>query len=111
MSSTTVTLLPNGEVNVHEFEPNFVDGDRIAQAVGGYFEVLSCGRVVLWFDENGQQKGLNPNFNATMVGASFRGQPIAELVGPVLITGISDEDGRTMGLTHDQVERILVLTR
>jgi hypothetical protein len=110
VSSTTILLKDNGELIVEEYNRSHVHGERIMEAIGGFFEHLSCGRIDLWFLELPKDHH-RPNFNATMVGASFKQSPIPVLKGPVLVTGPPDDHQLTTGLTHDQVERILKLTR
>jgi hypothetical protein len=109
LTSTTITLENGGKVIVEEYTQPYVTGDRIHKAVGS-FEVLTCGRICLWFHDE-VESWMDPNFNATMVGASFAQQEIPTIHGPALITGPADAQGNTNGLTHDQVQRILKLTQ
>ena len=110
MSSTTIILKDNGEVIVEEWPEPYVKGARIAEGVKGYFETLNCNRIHLWFPDHIDPQH-KPNFNATMIGAAFKQEHVPALMGPVVVTGPPDGDGNTHGLTHDQVERILKLTR
>lgn len=63
-----------------------------------YIPELSESGVDLWVNEEGKLIGLKPNF---MI---FDGQDVA--VGPIFFAS-SDEEGETVGLTDEQVEKTL----
>lgn len=77
-------------------------------------ERVNGGRINLWVDESGKVRGpWTPNPMAQFILESFAGQPFPDdyLAGHVVITGGITPEGDTLGLTDDQVARILHLTQ
>lgn len=79
----------------------------LSNAVGGMIE---CVRLAenedLWCNENGIAEGLELNMIASAIySETFNaGNPI---LGDVIITGGADEEGETLGLTDEQVQKWL----
>ena len=71
-------------------------------AVGGYIECVSFDGFDLWLNEEGKMIGLPVNAIATEMFHETFG-PYDILVGDIVLTGPSDEDGYPTSLTDEQV--------
>lgn len=79
----------------------------LSDTVGGMIECVRLAEDTdLWCNENGISEGLELNMIASAIySETFNaGNPI---LGDVIITGGADEEGETLGLTDEQVEKWL----
>jgi hypothetical protein len=102
-----VIIKTDGTKSVVEFEV----GDSyalISQAVGGWIEVVGLikRQADLWVNEEGKIDGLPQNPIATSLFMEEYGQTDV-IVGNVIITGGTDENGDTLGLTPEQVDNFI----
>lgn len=94
------------------FETDRIDGSLASMQaiVGGYIQAVDFGAAgadaTLWLNEEGKLAGLDTNAMATgLVGHRlFAGDRI---VGDVFITGGTDDEGESLGLSNAQVDAII----
>jgi len=104
-----VIITTDGGKRVTEFE--FGNALKpLQEAVGGLIELIPLHHLVadMWVNDEGKLHDFAPNFLATELWAKENLN--AELLyGDVIITGPSDEQGETLGLTDEQVGFLLAL--
>jgi hypothetical protein len=84
----------------------------ISKAVGGYIECVSLPSVGIdmWVDEEGKlaEVGYVNAFGTILMqeeyGTDLNGPLVDIVVGTVIFTGGTDEEGETLGLSPEQVE-------
>lgn len=96
-------------------EVPFTEGTflKLAQAtVGGWIQLvrLESKGIDLYLNEEGKLDGLDQNPTATALWVEDYGTT-DYIVGDVIITGGVNSDGETVGLTNEQVERLMNFTR
>lgn len=96
-------------VEVREFEI----GDSyqlLRDAVEGYIECvhLSSLGVDMWLNEEGKLIGLEPNALATYLFLR-EFNTLDVIMGNVIFTGGADEEGETLGLTEEQLQKLLAI--
>lgn len=78
--------------------------DQLQTAVGGYVQPLDLATdLTMWCNEEGKLTGLAHNPYAQFMWDKVFGSHTDYIVGDVVITGGSDDDGETIGLTTEQV--------
>ena len=102
-----VIIKTDGTKSVVEFEVGN-SYNLISQAVGGWIEVVGLDKrqADLWVNEEGKLKGLPQNPIATSLFMEEHGR-MDVIVGNVIITGGTDENGDTLGLTPEQVDNFI----
>lgn len=101
-----VIITTSGEKSVVEFD-NETCYKTLSDAVGGMIECVGIDENTdMWVNENGIAEGLPLNLHGSAIYAETwkASNPI---LGNVIITGGSDEEGYTLGLTDEQVEKWL----
>jgi len=96
-----VIITTDGNKSVVEFDFG-KSYQLLSDAVGGMIECVGLEGADLWCNENGIAEGLPLNMIASAIysDAFNASNPI---LGNVIITGGSDEEGETLGLTDEQV--------
>jgi len=94
-------------LNVVEFDED-KSYETLSKAVGGLIECVNIPSlgVDMWINEEGKVNGLDLNGFGCALWVSEYGYTDI-IVGDVIITGGVDEEGRTLGLTDRQVEKVL----
>jgi len=77
--------------------------DALQTAVGGYVQAVDMHGVTMWLNEEGKLTGLPVNDTATVMWVGQYG-PSDIIVGDVVITGPTDEDGDTTSVDLATVE-------
>lgn len=101
-----VIIKTTGEKSVVEFTHDTCY-KTLSDAVGGMIECVSIDETTdMWVNENGIAEGLPLNmFGSAIYSETWNaGNPI---LGDIIITGGSDDEGYTLGLTDEQVEKWL----
>lgn len=101
-----VIITTQGEKSVVEFD-NATCYKTLSDAVGGMIECVGIDENTdMWVNENGIAEGLPLNlFGSAIYKETWNaGNPI---LGNIIITGGADEEGYTLGLTDEQVEKWL----
>ena len=80
--------------------------DLLSKTVGGLIECVTLrdkeGTPDMWINENGKYSGLDQNPTATALWVDM--YDLTDVImGDVIITGGSDEEGETLGLSDEQV--------
>lgn len=104
---TTLTIAVDGTTSTKQCNDN--DTLKHLQGeVGGYIELVSlAGGLDLYLDEDGITKGLSPNVVGSLVASTHGFNQGSFLLGPVVLTGGTDDEGETLGLTEAQVASLL----
>ena len=77
--------------------------NALSTAVGGLIEAVDISEtVIMWCNEEGKVYGLPHNALATKVFTRTFGH-VDEIKGDVVITGGTDDEGDTLGLTDEQL--------
>lgn len=83
-------------------------------AVAGWIQCVDLDEalegVTIWVNEEGKMEGLPYNALATLVWETSYGFTDV-IVGNAVLTGGTDDDGETLGLTDEQVAKILALVK
>lgn len=100
-----VIIKTDGTKSVAEFE---VGGsyDLLSETVGGLIECVTLRDkdfCDMWVNENGKFSGLEQNPIATALWVDMYGTTDV-IMGDVIITGGTDEEGETLGLSEPLVE-------
>ena len=110
MANKAVIIRTDETREVVEFT-NKTSYDVISTAVGGRIECVNIfdKTADLWLNEEGKIEGLPQNPIGTSIWADNYGLTDV-IVGDIIITGGTDEEGETLGLTDSQVEFYLNFT-
>lgn len=78
---------------------------RILQgAVGGYIQAVDLNEnLTMWLNEEGKLEGLDTNLFGTLLFRQRFGD-VDTIVGNIVLTGGTDDEGETLGLTEEQVK-------
>jgi hypothetical protein len=107
-----VIIKTDGSKSVAEFD-NDTCYDLLRTTVGGYFECITLKNVEfcdMWVNEEGKLRGLEQNPTATALWVDMYGTSDV-IMGDVIITGGSDDEGETLGLTDALVDYFLQYDR
>jgi hypothetical protein len=98
-----IQILTDGTINVLEFD-NANSLEVLQKGVGGWVEAVDFPKLnlTMWLNEEGKLTGLEPNPSGTMLWWSTYGQT-DHIVGDIVLTGMTDDEGDTQGLTPEQV--------
>ena len=105
--SKALFVSTSGKVEVRDFTRE-TEYEVIRTAVGGYIEAVTLRDLdlTLWVNEEGKLNGLAPNTFGTALWVSNYG--LTDLiVGDILITGGTDDEGYSVGLTEDELKFLL----
>lgn len=80
----------------------------LQNAVGGWVQAIDLNHeVTMWINEEGKLDGLPLNFHGTMFWSARFGLGTDEIVGDIVLTGGTDDEGDTLGITPDVEKTIL----
>jgi hypothetical protein len=80
--------------------------------VGGWVQAVDLTETLtLWANEEGKLVGLPVNGFATELWESRFGAGTDIIVGDIVLTGGTDDEGETLSLTDNQVEALVALFR
>ena len=101
--SKALFISVNGNIEVREFSKE-QEYKVISTAVGGFVEAVSLPKqkVVLWVNEEGKLRDLELNTYGTALWANNFGLT-DWIAGDIIITGETDEEGYSTGLTDEQI--------
>ena len=105
-----VIVKTTGEKSVVEFD-NSTAYKTLSGAVGGYIECVHLPETLdldLWVNEEGKLDGLVFNLFGTYLWVENYGKTDV-IVGDVIFTSGTDNEGHTLGLSDEQVDYLLGL--
>lgn len=84
------------------FEVDITENElkKLQEAVDGYIEAVDLLDFTMWVNEEGL---LRNDLNRNFIGSEVCGFTI---MGDIVITGKTDENGDTIGLTSDELENL-----
>jgi hypothetical protein len=92
-----------GEVERLDLAPDSLA--TLQAGVGGYIEAIDLAKdLTLWCNEEGKIIELPHNPFAQFIWDMARGVHTDYIVGDIVLTGGTDKDGETLGLSEEQVE-------
>ena len=98
----------DGSMEFHDVAPE-KEYDFLSGAVGGWIQSVSLRKELEGFDlycnEEGKLNGLPVNWTATYIWEMSYGQTDV-IVGDVVLTGGADDEGETLGLSQEQMDKI-----
>jgi hypothetical protein len=105
-----VIIKATGEKSVVEFNESTAYA-TLSGAVGGWIECVGLENGLdLWVNEEGKLTGLPQNPVATALWADSYGMTDV-IMGDVIITSGTDNEGNTLGLNEEQVDELMDYTR
>lgn len=83
----------------------------LQSAVGGWYEAIDLNdEVTMWCNEEGKLEGLPTHVPATRIfQTTFNTQDW--IAGNIILTGGVDDEGDTLGLTDEQIEKYSFILR
>ncbi len=105
MSKLAVVITPKMESNTIDIE-----GDELSKlqgAVDGYIEaVVLAEDVVMWVNE---EFVFRPDLQPNLIGSAFYSEigGTRPIFGSIVITGGTDPEGYTIGLSQDDVDQLM----
>lgn len=100
-------LSVHGETQVVDLDAPEGSLKVLQSAVDGYVQAIDLSaNLTMWCNEEGKLIGLNRNEKATEQFREVFGA-VDVIMGDVIFTGGVDDEGDTMGLTQDQILRLL----
>lgn len=110
MMKKAVIIHPDSRTEVVDF----AGYETIKDAVGGWIEAaFSNPGLTIWCAEEGKIRGLPMNAAATrlwwLLSPAMIGHDV--LVGSVLVTGGTDSEGETLGLSDEQCDNVVHRTQ
>jgi hypothetical protein len=100
-------ITTDNAVEVVENDEKFVGYRTLSDGVGGMIEIVTLSdELTMWVNEEGKMDGLPYNNIASRLFDKVFGVFVDEIVGDVIISGGTDDDGETLGLTDDQIEKL-----
>lgn len=98
-------ITTSGDISMHDLDSG--EYQVLSTGVGGLIEPIELSATLtLWLNEEGKIHGLPHNPFAQQLWDEVFGSHTDYLVGDVVLTGGTDSDGNTIGLTEDQVRTI-----
>lgn len=80
--------------------------EQLSSAVDGWIQAVELNpNLTLWCNEEGKQRGMEPNVVATVLWKKYFGNTDV-IVGDVVFTGTSDDQGNTRPLADWQVGQL-----
>ena len=104
-----VRIAPDGDMQIAEF-PDEESSKKINELVGGYFDCISLPRLGLdlWVHDEGLLLGMELNIFAQALWEGEHGIPGGHIVGPVVITGLADNEGFTTSVPESFVNTVII---
>jgi len=97
----------DNRVEIQEVES--IEYETLSTAVNGMIELVSINEDIdMWLNEEGKIIGLEPNIVATMLFYKAFSQ-FDIVMGDVIITGGSDDEGNTVGLSDASIIDIFAM--
>lgn len=107
-----VIIKTDGTKSIVEFT-NATCYETLSTAVGGMIECVTLrdkNCVDMWINENGKYSGLDQNPTATALWVDM--YDLTDVImGDVVITGGTDDEGYTLGLLDEEVEYFMSYER
>ena len=102
-----ISITTDNIVEVKEVES--IEYETLSTAVNGMIELVSISEDIdMWLNEEGKLIGLEPNVIATMLFYKAFSQ-FDIVMGNVIITGGSDDEGNTIGLSDASIIDIMTM--
>ena len=100
-----ISIRTDNTVEIKQVES--IEYETLSTAVNGMIELVSISEDIdMWLNEEGKLIGLEPNVIATML--FYQAFSKFDLVmGDVIITGGSDDEGNTVGLSDSSIIDIM----
>lgn len=103
-----IRITTQNEVIVFELKDNSLE--QLQQAVGGYVQAVDLSdELTLWCNEEGKMMNLNHNAMAQALWDKAFGADTDYIVGDIVLTGGTDENGETISLSENQISQFLVV--
>lgn len=81
---------------------------QLQTAVDGFVQAIGIGdELTLWCNEEGKMMGLPHNPYAQKLWDNAFGVDTDYIVGNIVLTGGTDDDGHTLGLTDEQIDNLV----
>jgi hypothetical protein len=102
-----ISIRTDNTVEIKKVES--IEYETLSTAVNGMIELVSINEDIdMWLNEEGKYIGLEPNIIATIIWNKVF--PNFDIVmGDVIITGGSDDEGNTIGLSDESIQDVMVL--
>jgi hypothetical protein len=102
-----IYISTDNKVAIKEVER--IEYETLSVAVNGMIELVSINEDIdMWLNEEGKYIGLEPNIIATLIwNKVFPNFDV--IMGDVIITGGSDDEGNTLGLSDSSIQDVMVL--
>jgi hypothetical protein len=110
MTTLALQITTNGEVR----ELDSIELETLQKAVGGWVQAIGLRPdLTMWMNEEGKMNGLSHNPVGQSLWDNVYGKETDYIVGDVVFTGGTDDDGETLPLGDDLVKRLreIVLER
>jgi hypothetical protein len=88
------------------YELEDISLESLQEGVGGWVQALALDGLTMWCNEEGKLIGLTHNPYAQELWDFVYGVKTDYLVGDVVITGGTDEEGNTIPLTRSEADDI-----
>lgn len=109
MAKTAIQVKTSGEVTELDLTADSLS--TLQTAVGGWVQAIDLASdLSMWCNEEGKLVGLPHNPYAQFMWDKVFGAHTDYIVGDVVLTGGTDSEGETIGLTQEQVEIIKAVT-
>jgi len=107
-TKTALQVTTTGEVTELDLSSDSLN--KLQTAVGGWVQAIDLSSdLSMWCNEEGKLTGLPHNPYAQYMWDKVFGAHTDYLVGDIVLTGGTDSEGETIGLTQEQVD-IMKLT-
>lgn len=106
---TALQVTTTGEVTELDLSSDSLQ--TLQTAVGGWVQAIDLASdLSMWCNEEGKLTGLPHNPYAQFMWDEVFGAHTDYLVGDIVLTGGTDSEGETIGLTQEQVDIIKAVT-
>ncbi len=108
-TKTALQVKTTGEVTELDLSSDSLN--KLQTAVGGWVQAIDLASdLSMWCNEEGKLTGLPHNPYAQYMWDKVFGAHTDYLVGDIVLTGGTDSEGETIGLTQEQVDIIKAVT-
>lgn len=108
-TKTALQVKTTGEVTELDLSSDSLQ--TLQTAVGGWVQAIDLASdLSMWCNEEGKLTGLPHNPYAQFMWDEVFGAHTDYLVGDIVLTGGTDSEGETIGLTQEQVDIIKAVT-
>lgn len=109
MAKTALQVKTSGEVTELDLTSDSLT--TLQTAVGGWVQAIDLASdLSMWCNEEGKLTGLPHNPYAQFMWDKVFGAHTDYIVGDIVLTGGTDSEGETIGLTQEQVDIIKAVT-